>query len=217
MVFTNNYELYKIAKGLRDWGRDCHCGGGENNSCAKRFGQQWGCLPFGYDHKYVYSQIGYNLKMNDMSGAIGVAQMDKIAGFVKYRRHNHERWFRELNKFSDFFSFQIATENSEPSWFAFAVTVKDNDYFTRLDITRFLAARSIETRNVFGGNLLKQPAYLDIEKRVHGELIVTDNIMNNTFFLGCYPGMTGDNIRKTVDQINWFIDNSIKNKKARNV
>lgn len=210
MVFTNDEKLHRIAKGLRDWGRDCHCDGGENNSCGCRFTQNWGSLPYGYDHKYVYSQIGYNLKMTDVSGAIGSAQMDKLNLFIRYRKHNHERWKSLFQKYSEFFILPEATENSDPSWFAFAVTVKDNNYFSRLDITKFLASRSIETRNVFGGNLLKQPAYLNIKKRVISELTSTDYVMNNTFFLGCYPGMTGDNIRSTIDQIDWFINNCIK-------
>lgn len=212
MVFTSDPELARVAKSLRDWGRDCHCAGGENNSCGCRFTQNWGNLPYGYDHKYVYSQIGYNLKMNDISGAIGCAQIDKLDSFIKYRKHNHDRWLKEFSKYSEYFILPVATENSDPSWFAFAITVKENKYFSRLDITKFLASRGIETRNLFGGNLLKQPAYINIEKIVIGNLEVTDYIMNNTFFLGCYPGMTGDNIRRTMDQVEWFINNCKENK-----
>jgi len=191
-VITNDEQLARIARSFRDWGRDCYCMGGENNTCGKRFSQQFGNLPFGYDHKYVYSEIGYNLKMTDIQAAIGSAQMDKLDSFGKIRKENFNKHYNIFSKYPQFFSLPKATEGSDPSWFAFIVTVKDNAPFTRDEITSHLNSKLIETRNLFAGNMTKQPAFVGKNWRIADNLIVTDNIMNNTFFLGTYPGLTDE-------------------------
>ena len=205
-VITNDETLGKIIKSFRDWGRDCYCEGGENNTCGKRFSQHFGDLPYGYDHKYVYSEIGYNLKMTDMQAAIGSAQMDKLEGFIEARRNNYKK-LREASKdFSDFMYLPQATKDSNPSWFCFLLTVKENMGYTRNELVEFLDMNKIETRNLFAGNLLRQPAFMDIEHRVVGDLHNTDYIMNNTFFVGVYPGMTDANINYIVDKLHEFFN-----------
>jgi CDP-6-deoxy-D-xylo-4-hexulose-3-dehydrase len=188
-VVTNNEELARIARSFRDWGRDCYCNPGENNTCGKRFSQQFGTLPSGYDHKYVYSHIGYNLKMTDMQASIGVAQLDKLEYFIRKRKENFDRLYSGLAPYQDRIILPKATLHSDPSWFGFLLTVKENAGFTRNKLTSFLEQNSIETRNLFCGNLTRQPAFLDIKKRQIGDLKNTDLIMNNTFFIGLFPGI----------------------------
>jgi len=188
-VLTNNPLLKKIAISLRDWGRDCDCDPGVNNSCGKRFIQQHGSLPYGYDHKYVYSNIGYNLKLTDMQAAIGVAQLKKLPDFIQKRKENFKKIWAGLEKFQDYLILPVATKNSDPSWFGFPITVKENDKFTKNQIVDFMEKNKIMTRQLFGGNLTRQPAYQDIKYRISGELKNTDYIMNNTFFIGVYPGI----------------------------
>jgi CDP-6-deoxy-D-xylo-4-hexulose-3-dehydrase len=188
-VITDSEELARIARSLRDWGRDCYCTGGENNTCGKRFGQQFGSLPEGYDHKYVYSHIGYNLKLTDMQAAIGCAQLDKLPGFIAKRKRNHQTISEMLNPYQDRLILHRATEHSDPSWFCYVITVREEAGFTRNELTRFLEANRIETRNLFSGNLLRHPAFENIERRVVGDLENTDRIMNSTFFIGVYPGI----------------------------
>lgn len=205
-VFTNDDNLARAVRSLRDWGRDCYCLGGENNTCGKRFSGQYGNLPKGYDHKYVYSHIGYNLKVTDIQAAIGVAQLKKLPGFIAQRKENFRLWTDGFKKWNDKFILPTATEGSDPSWFAFPVTVKDSAGFSRTELTDFLSNNLVETRNLFGGNLLRQPAYLDIEHRVApGGLTNTDFIMNNTFFLGTYPGLTKEKINYTLSVIDSFL------------
>lgn len=202
-VITNDAQLSRIVRSFRDWGRDCYCMGGENNTCGKRFSQQLGNLPFGYDHKYVYSEIGYNLKMTDIQSAIGSAQMDKLEIFGEKRKENFRKHYRIFSKYPQFFSLPKATEGADPSWFAFIVTVKENAPFKRDEITNYLNSKLIETRNLFAGNMTKQPAFVDKKWRIADNLDVTDRIMNNTFFLGTYPGLTDEMfsyIEKTVDE-----------------
>lgn len=189
-VVTNNEQLAQIVRSFRDWGRDCYCAGGENNTCGKRFTQQFGTLPAGYDHKYVYSEIGYNLKMTDMQAAIGSAQMDKLETFGGKRRANFKRYQEMFSAYSKYFLLPEATPEADPSWFTYILSVKENAPFTRNELVTFLNGRRIETRNIFAGNILRQPAFIDRPCRVEGKLPVTDFIMNNTFFLGTYPGMT---------------------------
>jgi CDP-6-deoxy-D-xylo-4-hexulose-3-dehydrase len=189
-VVTDDEELGRIARSMRDWGRDCYCAGGENNTCGKRFGQQFGSLPFGYDHKYVYSHIGYNLKVTDMQAAIGCAQLQKLPGFVEKRKANFQALSDMLRPYQDRLILPQATPHSDPAWFAFVVTVRQDAGFSRNDLTRFLEANRIETRNLFSGNLLRHPAFENIERRVVGDLRNTDFIMTNTFFIGVYPGLT---------------------------
>jgi CDP-4-dehydro-6-deoxyglucose reductase, E1 len=204
-VFTNDDTLARAARSIRDWGRDCYCSGGESNTCGKRFSAQYGSLPKGYDHKYVYSHIGYNLKVTDMQAAIGVAQIKKLPHFIERRKENFRLWTEGFSKWPELFILPRATEGSDPSWFAYPVTVKESAPFTRTELTDYLNNHLVETRNLFGGNLLRQPAYLNIEHRVApGGLANTDRIMNDSFFLGAYPGLTKDKIEYTLKMVNEF-------------
>lgn len=189
-VVTNDPVLGKIARSIRDWGRDCYCSGGENNTCGKRFSQQFGSLPYGYDHKYVYSHIGYNLKVTDMQAAIGVAQLKKLPAFIQKRKENFSILKNMLVRYEDRLLLPQAIPGSDPSWFAFVITVKDTANFSRNDLTRFLEANRIETRNIFSGNLLRHPAFENINCRVIGDLHNTDTIMERSFFIGVYPGLS---------------------------
>ena len=193
-VVTDNEELGKIARSIRDWGRDCYCAGGENNTCGKRFSQQFGSLPPGYDHKYVYSHIGYNLKVTDMQAAIGVAQLKKLPAFIKKRKENFQSILKILKPYEDRLLLPQALTNSDPAWFAFVITVKDHAGFKRNELTHFLEANRIETRNLFSGNLLRHPAFENIKCRIVGDLTNTDTIMNQTFFIGVYPGITPEQL-----------------------
>ena len=186
-VLTNNFLLNKIATSIRDWGRDCYCDPGSDNTCGRRFQMQFGKLPFGYDHKYVYSHIGYNLKVTDMQAAIGVAQLKKLDYIVEARKNNFKKLWKGLEKFQKYLLLPVATENSDPSWFGFPITVKENDKFTKNEIVEYLENANILTRQLFAGNMTKQPAYLNVECRIIGDLANTDYIMNNTFFIGVYP------------------------------
>lgn len=190
-ICTNDPFLANLVRAFRDWGRDCYCAGGENNTCGKRFSQQFGCLPFGYDHKYVYSEIGYNLKMIDIGAAIGAAQIEKLPEFCEKRKANHKRHYETFKPYTDYFILPKKTENSDPAWFSFIVTLKkEKCKFTRDDLTKFLSSRLIETRNLFAGNITKQPAFINKAWRLADHLENTDYIMENTFFLGTYPGLT---------------------------
>jgi len=210
-VFTNDEILARAARSIRDWGRDCYCSGGESNTCGKRFSAQYGTLPKGYDHKYVYSHIGYNLKVTDIQAAIGVEQLKKLPEFIKRRKENFRAWMDGFAKWPEFFILPHATEGSDPSWFAFPVTVKEGVGFTRTELTDYLNNHLVETRNLFGGNLLRQPAYLGIVHRVApGGLERTDRIMNDTFFLGTYPGLTQEKIEYTLSIMRDFIDSKTK-------
>jgi CDP-4-dehydro-6-deoxyglucose reductase, E1 len=188
-VVTDDELLGRIARSLRDWGRDCYCAGGENNTCGKRFSQQFGRLPRGYDHKYVYSSIGYNLKVTDMQAAVGLAQLGKLEDFIARRKANFQKLYAMLEPYQERLLLPKATPNSDPAWFGFVITVREQAGFTRNDLTGFLEANRIETRNLFGGNLLRQPAFMDIPHRVVGDLTNTDSIMEKTFFIGVYPGI----------------------------
>ena len=189
-VVTNDEVLAGLARSFRDWGRDCYCAGGENNTCGKRFSQQFGTLPFGYDHKYVYSHIGYNLKVTDMQAAIGCAQLDKLEAFTARRKANFARLRSALQPYEHRLILPQATPQSDPSWFAFPITVRSDAGFSRNELTKFLEEHQIETRNLFSGNLLRHPAFADIQHRVVGDLRNTDLITTNTFFVGVYPGLT---------------------------
>jgi len=202
-VASSNEDLTRIARSFRDWGRDCYCAGGENNTCGKRFAQQFGSLPFGYDHKYVYSHIGYNLKVTDMQAAIGVAQLKKVEAFAAARRRNHAALEAGLKKHERHLILHAATPKSDPSWFGFVVTVRPEAPFSRAGLVGALETGRIETRNLFCGNLLRHPAYADIAHRVSGTLTNTDIITTNTFFIGVYPGLTPpmiDHILGTIDK-----------------
>jgi CDP-4-dehydro-6-deoxyglucose reductase, E1 len=191
-ICTNDPQLALLVRAFRDWGRDCYCAGGENNTCGKRFSQSFGCLPFGFDHKYVYSEIGYNLKMTDIQAAIGAAQVDKLPEFCERRKENFKTWYSIFNKYPEYFTLSKATEGSDPAWFAFIVTLKEGSPFTRDDLTTHLNSKLIETRVLFAGNMTKQPGFINKNWRIADHLEKTDYIMNNTFFLGTYPGLTED-------------------------
>ncbi len=191
-ICTNDALLAQLVRAFRDWGRDCYCAGGENNTCGKRFSQQFGSLPFGFDHKYVYSEIGYNLKMTDIQAAIGSAQMEKLPGFCDSRREHFERWFQIFAKYEKFFILPEATSKSDPAWFAFIVTLKEDAPFTRDQLTAHLNANFIETRNLFAGNMTRQPGFAKRDWRIADHLKNTDYITDNTFFLGTYPGLTSE-------------------------
>lgn len=205
MVCTNDPLIAQAVWSFRDWGRDCSCEGGQNNRCGCRFTKQYGELPLGYDHKYVYSHIGYNLKMTDMQAAIGSAQMDKLPGFIEKRKANFHAWEKGFKPLGKFFILPVAEPGSDPAWFAYPVTVKENAGFTRTELTGYLSKAGVETRNLFAGNMVKQPAYLHVEKRIVGNLENTDIIMDRTFFLGTYPGLTASQIEYSLNQIHAFL------------
>ena len=196
IVLTNKKRLDKIIRSFRDWGRDCWCKTGQDNTCKKRFEWQLGRLPAGYDHKYIYSHIGYNLKLTDLQAAIGVAQFKKLPSFIEARVHNHDALRTALGEFSNYFDFCEPTPNSKPSWFGFLMTIKKDAPFERRALMEFLNERKIGTRLLFAGNLTRQPLFQDndIQYRVVGDLKHTDNTMDNTFWIGCYPGITADDI-----------------------
>lgn len=188
-VLTNNEVTQRIVKSLRDWGRDCYCEPGSNNTCGKRFKGQFGKLPQGYDHKYVYSHIGYNLKITDMQAAIGTEQLNKLPGFITKRKENFRKLYNDLKQYEEFFILPIKTKKADPSWFAFPISVRENGKFTKNQIVEFLENNKIMTRQLFAGNIIRQPAYQNSNYRVVGDLRNTDYIMNNTFFVGVYPGI----------------------------
>ena len=188
-VATKDEGLARIARSFRDWGRDCYCAGGENNTCGTRFSQQFGTLPAGYDHKYVYSHIGYNLKVTDMQAAIGCAQLEKLDGFIARRRANFDLLLEAMTPYEDRLVLPTPTEHSAPSWFGFALTVRERAGFSRADLVKFLESNRVETRALFAGNLLRHPAFQNIPHRVVRDLSNTDVVMNQTFFVGVYPGL----------------------------
>jgi CDP-6-deoxy-D-xylo-4-hexulose-3-dehydrase len=188
-VVTNDDQLGRIVRSFRDWGRDCYCAGGESNTCGTRFSQQFGTLPQGFDHKYVYSHIGYNLKLTDMQAAIGCAQLEKLDTFIARRRANFERLMDVLRPYQDRLLLPKPTALSTPSWFGFVITVRENSGFARRDLVGFLEANRVETRSLFAGNLLRHPAFQAIPHRIVRDLVNTDMVMNNTFFVGVYPGL----------------------------
>ena len=213
-VTTSDETLARAIRSIRDWGRDCYCAGGENNTCGKRFSAQHGSLPRGYDHKYVYSHIGYNLKVTDIQAALGVSQLKKLPGFISKRKQNYERWtdkFKKLPHSEECFLLPQPTADSDPSWFAFPVTVLPSAGFSRTELTDFLNNRMIETRSLFAGNLLRQPAYEHITHRVGvGGLDQTDRIMNDSFFLGTYPGLT----QEQIDYVGQVISDFVSSRKT---
>jgi CDP-4-dehydro-6-deoxyglucose reductase, E1 len=204
-VCTNDPKLAQIVRAFRDWGRDCYCAGGENNTCGKRFSQHFGNLPYGFDHKYVYSEVGYNLKMTDIQAAIGVAQMEKLPGFCEKRKENFREWKRIFSKYPGFFILPDATEGADPAWFAFIVTLKEGTPFTRDELTKHLNDHLIETRNLFAGNITKQPGYMNHNFRIADHLRNTDYITGNTFFLGTYPGLTMEMIQYAEGILDMFL------------
>jgi CDP-6-deoxy-D-xylo-4-hexulose-3-dehydrase len=204
-VLTNDTRLKKIVESFRDWGRDCWCPPGIDNTCGKRFGWQLGDLPFGYDHKYTYSHVGYNLKMTDMQAAVGCAQLDKLPEFVAKRRQNFDFLYQQLQDLQDVLVLPEAAKNSEPSWFGFLLSVRENAPFTRNALVQYLEEKRIGTRLLFGGNLVRQPLYQGLKYRVVGELGNTDRVMQSAFWLGVFPGLTEEMLTYTVSQIREFV------------
>lgn len=189
-VFTKDKELRKLLESFRDWGRDCYCPPGNDNTCGCRFNQQHGSLPQGYDHKYTYSHVGYNLKITDMQAACGLAQMDRVEELVEIRKTNFKYLKEGLASCGEFLILPEATENSDPAWFGFPITIKAESGIKRVELVKFLDQHKIGTRLLFAGNLTRQPYFENVEYRVVGELTNTDVVMNNTFWIGIYPGLT---------------------------
>jgi CDP-6-deoxy-D-xylo-4-hexulose-3-dehydrase len=204
-VFTNNAELKLIAESFRDWGRDCYCPPGKDNTCSKRFCWKLGNLPEGYDHKYTYSHLGYNLKITDMQAACGVAQLQRAAEFVQTRKDNFAFLKDRLKSCEEFLLLPQASEHSDPSWFGFPITLKDNSPVSRLDLLTYLDQNKVGTRLLFAGNLTRQPYMLGRNFRVVGELTNTDVVMNNTFWIGVQPALTKDMMQFAVSKIEAYL------------
>ncbi|GIV69766.1 lipopolysaccharide biosynthesis protein RfbH [Caldilinea sp.] len=207
-VLTNRSRLKTLVESFRDWGRDCWCEPGKDNTCGKRFDWRLGELPHGYDHKYIYSHIGYNLKATDMQAAVGVAQLAKLPSFIAARRRNFDLLRQGLSDLQEHLILPEATPFSEPSWFGFPITVAEGAPFTRNELVRFLEQRKIATRLLFGGNLVRQPAYRNQPYRIVGALTNTDRIMNNTFWVGVYPGLNETMLSFIVDSIRLFVNHA---------
>lgn len=203
-VFMNNSELKAIAESLRDWGRDCYCPPGCDNTCGCRFDQKHGNLPFGYDHKYVYSHSGFNLKITDMQAACGLAQLEKLDEFIEKRRANYSYLKERLQSLTDFLELPEPTPNSNPSWFGFPLTVKPKAGINRVELIKFLESNKIGSRLLFAGNLLKQPYFKDVEFRVVGDLTYTDVTMNNTFWIGIQPALEKVHLDFVADKLEEF-------------
>jgi len=211
-TYTDNPLLKKIMLSMRDWGRDCWCESGVDNTCGKRFGMSFGNLPKGYDHKYVYSHFGFNLKVSDMQAAIGVAQLEKFPTFVEKRKENYKRLLDGLQGLEKYITIQKATPNSDPSWFGFLITVNDGMKFSRNNISQFLESNNIQTRNLFAGNILRHPLFDSMvenkDYRVVDTLVNTDKIMNDSFWIGLYPGMGNDAIDYMIKRIREFLESN---------
>jgi len=206
-VVTGDARLERLVRSFRDWGRDCWCDTGSDNTCGKRFSQQWGTLPLGYDHKYVYSHFGYNMKITDMQAAVGLAQLGKLDAFVKRRRDNWNRLHAALSEFDEFFILPEPPKRAEISPFGFALTIRDRSPFTRGELTGYLEEKMIQTRTVFAGNIIRQPVFheRDVTYRVAGGLVNTDKVMNDTFWVGVYPGMNDEAIEYMIDAVKGFL------------
>jgi CDP-6-deoxy-D-xylo-4-hexulose-3-dehydrase len=204
-VLTNRPALKTIVESFRDWGRDCWCVPGVANTCGKRFDWQLGELPYGYDHKYAYSHIGYNLKLTDMQAAVGVAQLKKLPSFIEKRRRNFQLLYEGLSDMDEVFILPRATPDSEPSWFGFPLAVRAGAPFSRDEVVRRLESQRIATRLLFGGNLLRQPAYQDIQHRKIGDLSNSDFVMNQVLWLGVWPGLTEEMLVFVVDTLHRMV------------
>lgn len=203
-VFTQSKKLKTLIESFRDWGRDCYCAPGCDNTCGQRFNQKFGTLPAGYDHKYTYSHLGYNLKITDMQAACGLAQLERISEFVQTRKDNFAYLKQGLQSCEAFLELPEATENSDPSWFGFPITLKENSGVNRTELIKFLESEKIGTRLLFAGNLTRQPYFKNVEYRVAGELVNTDRIMNQTFWIGIYPALTTDHLDYVIARFKAF-------------
>ena len=204
-VFTNSKKLERIAESFRDWGRDCYCEPGKDNTCNKRFGWQLGDLPFGYDHKYTYSHLGYNMKITDMQAACGLAQLDRLEGFIKKRKENFNFLYKNLKELVEFLILPEPEKSSEPSWFGFPLSLRQNKKFNRVDLISYLNANKIGTRLLFAGNLIKQPYMKDVNFKIHQKLLNTDFVIENTFWIGLYPGLSKKHLEYVLEKFkNYF-------------
>jgi CDP-6-deoxy-D-xylo-4-hexulose-3-dehydrase len=204
-VFTKHDELKTIAESFRDWGRDCYCQPGKDNTCGKRLCQQLGGLPYGYDHKYTYSHLGYNLKITDMQAACGLAQLEKAPVFIQARKDNFAFLKERLKDCEEFVSLPAATEHSDTSWFGFPITLKENCPVTRLDLLTYLDQNKVGTRLLFAGNLTRQPYMAGANYRISGDLTNTDNVMNNTFWIGVQPALTKEMLEFAAQKIETYL------------
>ena len=204
IVFTKDRELYKIIESFRDWGRDCYCAPGCDNTCGKRFAQQLGSLPFGYDHKYTYSHLGYNLKITDMQAACALAQMDRLPDFIKIRKRNFAFLKDRLKSCEEFLILPETLPGSEPSWFGFPITIKNSAGIPRVELLKYLDEYKIGTRLLFGGNLTRQPYFDGRTYRISGKLVNTDKVMNDTFWIGVYPGLNEEMLGFVVEKLEAF-------------
>lgn len=209
-VVTRDEQLRRILVSLRDWGRDCWCPPGCDNSCGKRFGWQFPGLPFGYDHKFVYSHLGYNLKITDLQAAIGVAQMEKLPAFIEARRRNHAFLRNALSRYSDCLGAQEATPCSDPSWFGYLILLRQGAGFGRQELAEYLEKAGIATRTLFAGNILRQPAFRDVQYRVVGELANTNRLMENALWVGVYPGLTEVMLAYVSETIGGFLEHKAR-------
>jgi CDP-4-dehydro-6-deoxyglucose reductase, E1 len=203
-VLAHKPAMKRLVESFRDWGRDCWCETGKDNTCGKRFEWQLGALPCGYDHKYTYTHVGYNLKLTDMQAAVGVAQLERLPAFIEARRRNFATLHAGLRELEDVLVLPEATPHSEPSWFGFPLMVREDAPFTRDALTRFLESRRIATRLLFGGNLVRQPAYQDVNYRVVGDLANSDRVMHGAFWIGVHPGLTDEMLAYMIESVNAF-------------
>ena len=215
-VLTNHPRLRTLVESFRDWGRDCWCAAGKENTCGKRFDWRLGALPHGYDHKYIYSHIGYNLKATDMQAAVGVAQLKKLPAFIAARKKNYAALREGLAGAQNHFVLPEATPNSDPSWFGFPLLVREDAPFSRKNVVQYLDSKKIQTRQLFGGNLLRQPAYKNIRHRVIGDLKNSDRVMSQAFWIGVYPGLTGEMIEYMSETLGSMVSKGVHADAARN-
>jgi len=204
-VLTNNSQLKKIVESFRDWGRDCYCSPGQSNTCGKRFDWKLGDLPFGYDHKYTYSHVGYNLKITDMQAAIGLAQLDRLPEFIKKRKENFQFLYENLSSLEKYLILPNSVENSDSSWFGFPITVRDDISFSKESLINYLAQKLVDTRPVFAGNLIKQPYFKNKIFKTGKTLSNTDKIMNQSFWIGVFPGLSTEMLEYVIKQFKTFI------------
>ena len=204
-VLTNNLQLKKIIESFRDWGRDCYCAPGQSNTCGKRFDWKLGDLPFGYDHKYTYSHVGYNLKITDMQAAVGLAQLDRLPEFIKKRKENFQFLYEHLSSFEKYLILPNSVENSDSSWFGFPITVRDDVSFSKESLINYLSQKLVDTRPVFAGNLIKQPYFKNKIFKTGKTLSNTDKIMNQSFWIGVFPGLSTEMLEYVIKQFETFL------------